>query len=512
MPNITETIDELPITTHGRKLHPLGLLVGFIAGLPQLIFPVLAISFGTRNAGGERTFIYVVAGALLISLLFRWLSWLRYRFHVGDDDIRIESGLFQRTARSIPYDRIHDVSIERKPLARLLGLSQVTFDTGGGKGDDDASLRYVSEAEAIALRDKVRGRKLEAADNNSDIASDIAKQVSIDPVFAMDRHRVLIMGMYAFSLIVVAVLGGLAQQLDFLLRFDFWDLNAWIDIAEDRGISIESFDRYSQTVGAIIALAGLLVLGIASGLIVTVLREYGFRLNRTSTGFRRQRGLLTQTDAVMSVGRIQAAIISTGPVRKRSGWYALNFVSLAQDSKENRNFAAAPFATMAEIERILAQTGIKAPDDQTHFVRGPIGPWVDVWVFAVVCVAVLILALKLTIGIFAYGLGVIPAVLIVLFTVQWRHQLHAINREQLFARHGWWREKMNIACQVNVQSVSISQGPLSRRRGLARLDFGIAGGHLGFASIPLAQAISIRDQIMEIIAPVDFSELGALNT
>ena len=42
---------ELPQADEGQRLHVLGLLVGFVTGIPQLIFPIVAAVFGTRGTG-----------------------------------------------------------------------------------------------------------------------------------------------------------------------------------------------------------------------------------------------------------------------------------------------------------------------------------------------------------------------------------------------------------------------------------------------------------------------------
>jgi len=142
----------------GARLHISGLFVAFISGLPQLLFPLLAAVFGARKSDNPALIPIMVGAVLALSLFFRWLSWLRFRYHVGDDDIRVEKGILNRTARSIPYERIQDVSIQQKPLARMMGLSEVKFETGGGDGDD-AKLSFVTLDEANRLRALVRSRK-----------------------------------------------------------------------------------------------------------------------------------------------------------------------------------------------------------------------------------------------------------------------------------------------------------------------------------------------------------------
>ena len=134
----------------GRRLHPLGLFVGLFRQLPQLFVPIAAALYGARGSGiGSAA---IVAAVLLASVLFRVLGWMRFRYYLGEDDVRIESGLFSRSARSIPYDRIQDVSIEQNAIARLCGLAEVKFETGGGAGEE-AKLSFVSSAEAARLRD-----------------------------------------------------------------------------------------------------------------------------------------------------------------------------------------------------------------------------------------------------------------------------------------------------------------------------------------------------------------------
>ncbi len=342
-------------TGEGERLHPLGLLVGFVTGIPQLIFPMLAALFGIRETGlGIPTIIALV---LFVSLFFRWIGWLRFRFHLDEDDIRIERGILNRTVRSIPYDRIQDVSIEEKPLARLLGLGEVKFETGSGDGED-AKLSFVGMDRAEALRETVRARKAEAGGT----VTAETHSTEMPPVFAMDNRRLFILGLYSFSLVIFAVLGGVANQMDFLLPFDFWDFGHWIGMAEDRGVSIDSISFGARIIGAVFALLALIGVGIATGIGRTFLKDYGFRLDRTERGFRRRRGLLTKTDVVMPVNRVQAASIVTGPIRKRNGWYALKFISLAQDSKDDKDHMVAPLASLHEIWPIMAEANLLPPD------------------------------------------------------------------------------------------------------------------------------------------------------
>ena len=491
----------------GAKLHPLGLFMGFIAHMPQLIFPIIAGLVGTQRAGFSFYTPLIILGILGLSLAYHWFSWLRFRYYIGEDDIRIESGVLDRNARSIPYDRIQDVSIEQKLLPRLLGLAEVKFETGGGKGDE-AKLRFVSNAEAERLREVVREHRL----GITKVAEVENSSTLTPPIYAMDVRRLITLGVYSFSLVILAIFYGIAHQLDFLLPFDFWDISGWIGIAKERGFSVDGIGIGTRIFGAVVGLFAIILLGAFSGVIRTVLRDYGFRLDRTDKGFRRRRGLLTLTDVVMPIHRVQAITIQTGPIRKRSGWYALKFISLAHDSdekKSERDHVVAPLATLQEIWTIARAAGVDAPAPDLSFTRSHYAVWLDGWLTmsALSIVSIFGLAEFTEMSVLWLLVLLLPLALILWFG--WRNSQSAMDKGQIFVRQGWWRERMIIAAQIKVQSVQISQGPLARLRNLATVQFGISGGDLAIRAIPIATAHAIRNAVMERVVRVDYSALNA---
>ena len=501
------------VTEEGQRLSFLGLFVGFVAGIPRLFFPLIAVAFGAGRVDRSGAMMpFLIAAVILLSLVFRWISWTRFRYFIDDEDIRIESGLISRSARSIPYDRIQDVSIEQKPLARLFQLAEVKFETGSGTGDE-AMLSYVTAEEAERLRELVRAHKssvhiIAGSENDAAIAQ-------APPIYAMDTTRVLTLGFYSFSLVIFAVLGGAAQQFDFLFPFDIYDVGAWLGVAKENGAVLDGISLSARIFAAFFGLVALIALGFATGIIRTFLRENGFRLDVTPKGFRRRRGLLTLTDTVMPVRRVQAATIQTGPIRKRRGWYALKFVSLAADTGtkqgEDSDHAAAPLATMDEIERILSAAKIDRPDAGLVFTRGQSAWWVIqiILVAVVILSAMIVMILAANAGWKAMLLLLLLAFAAVSFYFQWHGNRYALDTDQIFVRRGWWREQLTIAPQIKIQSVEIEQGPLARRRGLASLQLGIAGGTLEIIALPIDVARQIQAQIINVVAQVDYADMSA---
>jgi len=142
-----------------RRTSPRSFLVGATMGLRNAGLPTLAALVGTGAwRAGWVAIVPTAAAMLALAVLFSWIAWRHFRYRLGDSDIRVERGLFSRTARSVPYERIHDVSLEQALVPRLFGMVEVKFETGAG-GKDELVIRYVDAAEADALRETVRAHK-----------------------------------------------------------------------------------------------------------------------------------------------------------------------------------------------------------------------------------------------------------------------------------------------------------------------------------------------------------------
>src|SRR6266545_4236845 len=57
-----------------------------------------------------------------------------------------------RAHRLLPFDRIQQVDLVRKPLHRLLGVATLRVETAGGSGGSEADLEVIALAEAERLR------------------------------------------------------------------------------------------------------------------------------------------------------------------------------------------------------------------------------------------------------------------------------------------------------------------------------------------------------------------------
>jgi putative membrane protein len=452
-----------------ERLHPLYLLTGLGQSL-RGAWGMLA--GGAYFATQGRWWIVALMAILFVffSIGGLFLRWLKLEYRVGAHEIRIDSGFLSRTSRAIPFDRVTDVDLEQGPVHRLFGMAKVKLETGASAGpkEEGGVLHTISLARAEALREHIRARR---GHLDAPVA---AEAVAEGPaLFAMDTGRVALAGLFNFSLAVIAGLFGLAQTVGEPLGIDPFERAFWLDLL-NRSEPLQNLVLAHQIVAILAGSALLILLGIGTGLVRTVLREFGFRLDRTESGFRRRRGLLTLTDVTIPAKRAQAAILANGPVRGAFGWWVLKLQSLAQDGGKG-DYVVAPLAREKEASAILASLGW--PVAPNH------GSWLPVSRAFVTSFAGIILPAALATLIAIPFLGPIgflwlagAALAIAMRWFSWRYTRYAQSDGSLFIETGWWRHRRSIIPTQKIQSVDLTENFWSRAFGICTLRLGVAGG------------------------------------
>lgn len=452
-----------------ERLHPLYLLTGLGQAL-RGAWGMLAAGAYFATQGSWLIVGFMAALFVAFSVGSLYLRWLKLEYRVGAHEIRIDKGWLNRTSRAIPFDRVTDVDLEQGPLHRLLGLARVKLETGGSAGgkDEEGVLHTISLERAEALREHVRARK-----GLAPAAVVAAAETEGSPLFAMTGKRVLIAGLFNFSLAVIAGLFGLTQTMGDALGFDPFERQFWIDLFSRSG-PIRDLVMTNRIGAAVAGSALLIILGIGTGIVRTLLREHGFTLDRTNSGFRRRRGLLTLTDVTIPAKRVQAAILATGPVRHHFGWWELKLQSLAQDGGKG-DHVVAPLARELEAGYILDS------------LQWPANPRSGVWrpvsrAFVTSFIGILIPATIATLAAMPFlgpiGLlwmaGGLVAIAVRWF--DWKRTRYSLANGALFVETGWWRHRRSIIPARKIQSVDLAESWWSRTFGICTLRLGIAGG------------------------------------
>lgn len=478
-----------------ERLHPLFLLTGLGGSLKGMSGGYILIAY-LAASGRWQSALFGIVVLLLLMGIGVLLYWRRFEFRVGDHEIRIDSGILSRTHRSIPFDRIQDVDITQGPVARILGLAKVKFETGASAGEEEGVLQAILLERAEQLRDLVRARRSRPVTVGSEAVEEVNGEA--EPIYAMSLKRLLLAGTFNFSLALLAGLFGLSQTVGDAVGFDPFSRTFWQSVLSAGG-PLRDFILAHQAATAIVGVLTLILVGVFTGIVRTTLTDYGFRLDRTGVGLRRRRGLFTRTDVTLPVKRAQAALVATGPVRDRLGWRELRLQSLAKDEGGKGAHVVAPLARDEEVGRILAEL-------EWDPLPGSI-PWVSVSRAYIWTLAVGMFPLYFAAAGNLYFKPIVGAIIVVgllgaLATrwLAWTRTGYAVDGERLLVRTGWWRRRIIILPARKVQSVDLRESFVSRLFGISSLQFGVAGGGMtghSIPAIPREEARILRDRLLD---------------
>ncbi|HEY0014173.1 MAG TPA: PH domain-containing protein [Allosphingosinicella sp.] len=457
-----------------RRLHPTTLVSGTLRAIPNAAGGMAAYAAIIRRAEAVQI-VSLIGFGLALAAGIAFLTWWRFRYGVGDREIVIESGVIRRRRRVIPFERVQDIAIERRLLARLFGTAHVRIETGGS-AKDEGHLDSIALADAEELRDHIRRRAAAPGSAPASSASEEAATAESEPVlFAMGPWRVVLFGTFNFSLVFVAAIFALLQNVEEWGFFDPYDAAPG---------AVERLKGGWIAATLLLALA-VVVLGFAAGIVRTLARDFGFRLTRAPNGLRRRRGLLTLSEAVIPIRKIQLAIVSSGIVMRALGWQRLDFQTLGADPKERGAQVAAPFARPGEVRPILAETGF--PDERAagEWRRGPARSLVRRGL-APLLGALAMAAVAWWIQPWNALAAAFLMILALLAPLRWHRHRHALGEKALFVRGGVLTHRMKVMPYERAQAISVTQGPVQRLLGLASVRVDTAGA-------PAAGGLAVRD-------------------
>ena len=356
-----------------QKLHPMTLIQRLVVSLPGLLVLILTVQQGDDPT----TWLYVIALGLygFVAIPLMVLQYVRFRFRINRNDLDINSGVLTRRRRLIPIERIQNIEIQRPILARMTGTAKVRVETAGSSGAEGV-LELISLDTAYRLRDAIRAYQrtlqttptevepdraehvasvgTETAQTSTEQAATSLPQVSesspapgAESLYGMDLGRVLLSGVFRFSLIYIAVMfSGLEY-----LNIDPVEIFDWVE----RG-PLHPFAEFAAASPIMAIVASLALAGVVAwitGILVNLNRFYRFKLYLENEKLQNQQGLLTLHEATIPLKRIQVFVMRTNPLMRRFGWWALDVQTLGLDASRRGRSVVVPFARLDEVLAIL---------------------------------------------------------------------------------------------------------------------------------------------------------------
>jgi putative membrane protein len=420
------------VTSHDeqrfRRLSPLTP----VARAPIVLLAVVGTSWQQLISQGIGAFSAVLAGLLVVGGVYGVASWVRTKYWIDGDELRIDTGVVVRQSRRIRIDRLQGIDIVQPLVARLMGLAELRFDVASGS-DREGSLAFLPHREALELRTSLLDRR-------DDLREHPGTQE--EPGSGADRAlRAPTPEVRLATLRLGPLLGSLLLSTETLLM-----LVSGIALAVTFVLT-----------GAFLLAGGLApaLIGLALALGRKLTSYYGFTLSDSPAGLHVRRGLTSLSSQTIARARVQGLVVTEPLLWRPFGWARLDVSVAGYQSTSDPDLVQAsstlmPVAPRAEIDalvrhvlgRDVAGVPLAPPPRRARWVA-PLTSW------------------TMAVG---------------------------QDAELLVSRRGFWHRRLDLVPQARVQSVRLSQGPLQRRLRLADV-------HVDSPPGPVRLLAEARDQV-----------------
>jgi uncharacterized membrane protein YdbT with pleckstrin-like domain len=101
-----------------------------------ILMALIDIFFHTDSFRRDKKIIVtlVVVAIAGLWLVVVWIRWQATAYTLTDQRIKIETGVFGRSSKTIPIDRIQDATTKQTVFGRMLGYGRVEVDAAGAQG------------------------------------------------------------------------------------------------------------------------------------------------------------------------------------------------------------------------------------------------------------------------------------------------------------------------------------------------------------------------------------------
>src|SRR6266545_2660244 len=444
-----------PWLGRAQRLHPLSPV--FLAVREgRRLWPIALLVLARREL-----WLLLLAASVMVAVVVAEL--LRRTYALDSSAMRIEEGVLARRRRLLPFDRIQQVDLVRKPLHRLLGVATLRVETAGGSGGSEADL------EVIALAAAVQAPAGTAA--------------GMEPTPARPAERVLV----RLSPGQVALAGLTSMRGVAALAVFGWVFQEAPRSLIDRLTSRFDPQALAPSTPPALALAGLLVVALLLGLAAasSLVTDFGFVLARGGDNLVVRRGLLERREAVVPLARVQVVRVDESLLRRWLGFAAVRIQSAgsAGHGDATANHLSVPILPTARIDKLLGEVLPGAAPVPALLRPPPVARRRAIVrrVVPVLAVAVVLAVALWPLDGLAQRAGVVVAFAAALLAVlageaAYRNLGHARHDGFLSARRGALNRSTAVVPVAKAQSVRVRSSFFQRRAGLATMLVDVAGG------------------------------------
>jgi len=457
----------------------------------QLLPFIVIFLIGGKMSDKTEKITYFIIAAALLGTVYGIVAFFKYYFHLEEDELVIQSGVFQKKKTNIPFERIQTIDFEQNILHQMFSVVALKIDTAGSSGNE-FKFDAISREKAEALRELIFSKK---SSRSKSYAGDLTEEkIPYDEPEVTEK----VLSLGVLDLLKVGITENHIRSFGLILLFGFWIL----ETLEDMNLGTEDIEKYidaeSVLVQGIVYVVSLIlfftILSFAISLIRTVLNYYNLSFLRTSKGFKLIAGLLNRREVAALDNKIQILQWSQNLLQKGLQLYEIKLKQASSIEVSAKKSIKVPGSYLEQVEAVKGYLFKK----QELVLDAP--HKISVHYFYRSALYLTLLTILLATGFYYFGkykqltaLVILYFFLLLSFYLSYKKKTYTYNDYVLKINGGTFGAGHNLMHLYKIQSIALDQNMYQRKRDLASLKIYTASGSMTIPYISLTMAEKIFD-------------------
>jgi putative membrane protein len=480
----------------------IGVIVLFANTLQKSIrafWPFIFIVFFKKAAYSSVQIYLGIIGIIVFIGLIAFLKYWFFKFYIDYkvEEFVIESGIFNKTKTSIPFNKIQKVTIDQSLIQRIFNVHKLELDTAGSD-EKEASINAISQEMAVELKQHLLENTEKNTISTNEVAQEEGQPKSFITIGILNLLKIGITANYiksfAYIFLIFTTVSDNLRQI------------GRDDLIDDNINQLEQIPITSLILGF---LAFIFTAIIIVNLFITVIKYFNLTIKKDKKSFVLTYGLLNIKNTIINPEKVQIVKLTQNFFQKKLN---VNTIEIFQASSEMKRASPKdktkiPGSNKVEKEQILKLLIGKLPQHNKTLYPNIRKLLLNLLFFILVPVSIGLL-INYNINKFTFTeLLVVISIYVLFFGAiiffSYRNYRLFISNDFIVKQSGSWDIDHEIMMPYKIQAIETQQFIWQKYTNIGSVVLYTAGGKVSFST---SNYTEIKEQVNKWLYQVEVSK------